>query len=848
MEKVGGGDHDAVGLARDRELAVAVVMKVRGGALLGRDTRRFGGIRNEGDEALLASFASSYYLGGGERRIAELPTEVLLPGDFGDRETREEVLSDAAGRRVRLRVPRRGEKVRLIELAATNARHVLEDRVSALAYASDRADETLYELQDRLDLKVVPRLMVCFDVSHIQGSDTVGSAVVFENGEPRKSGYRHMRITGDEGRDDYRSMAQVVSRWFRRRIEEEERLPDLVLIDGGKGQLRAARRVLEELELPEVAVAALAKREEEVFLPGRSEPLRLDRRNRALHLLQRIRNEAHRFAVSYNRKLRKKRTIRSRLREIPGMGAPGPLRLRAGDPAGLGGRDLPGAGLQRDPGGPGEGVPGMIRTRFAPSPTGSLHLGNVRIAVFNWLFARHHGGRFVLRIEDTDVERNVEAAEEGILADLRWLGLQWDEGPDVGGPHGPYRQSERTEGYHRAARDLVERERAYPCYCTEEELDAMREEVGGGESVLRYSGRCRALTDAERQALEDEGRAHSIRFALPEGLDEVEIEDEVRGSISFPAREMDDFVILRSDGRPTYNFAVVVDDAAMEISHVIRGAGHLSNTPRQLLLFRALERESPRFAHLPTVLSPQGGKLSKREDAAAVGELRERGYLPEGVVNYLSLLGWSSPDGEEVLDPEELVERISLERVGAADTVYDPEKLRWMSGRHLARLDLETLTRRVEPFLDRGRCPLEGKRLEWAVDALRTRLSALGEIDEHLHLLYPEPGAALESVRKELREDPDTRALLQTLRERLVEVEPWDPEHVGRAVREAGKQVGARGPDLFHPVRAASSGSESGPDLGKVLAALGPTEVLSRLDETLSGTAETDGEPGPGKV
>lgn len=475
-----------------------------------------------------------------------------------------------------------------------------------------------------------------------------------------------------------------------------------------------------------------------------------------------------------------------------------------------------------------------VRTRFAPSPTGSLHLGNVRIAVFNWLFARHHGGRFVLRIEDTDVERNVEAAEEGMLADLRWLGLEWDEGPDVGGPYGPYRQSERAESYHRATERLLERGRAYRCYCTEEELAGMRVEVSGGGEVLRYAGRCRALTDAERRTFEEEGRRHSVRFALPEGLDEVQVEDEIRGPISFPASDMDDFVILRSDGRPTYNFAVVVDDAAMEITHVIRGAGHLSNTPRQLLLFRALEGEPPRFAHLPTVLSPRGGKLSKREGAAAVAELRERGYLPEGVVNYLSLLGWSSPDGEEVLTPAELAERVSLDRVGAADTVYDPEKLRWMSGQHLARMDLETLVGAVEPFLDRERCPLEDERLAWAVDALRTRLSTLGEIDEHLHLVCPEPGPTLDAARRELREDPDDRRLLEALRQRLEEAEPWDPEHVGEAVRATGKELGVRGADLFHPVRKALTGSESGPDLGKVLAALGRPEALSRLDETLS--------------
>ena len=326
VQRVGGGDHDVVGLARDGELATAVVMKVRRGRLLGRDTVRFGDIREESDESLLASFASRYYLGRGEHGVRELPKEILFPAGFEDRELLADVLTEAVGRRLQTHVPQRGEKRRLVELANENARHALEDRVAALDAAVDRADETLYDLQEQLDLKVVPRLMVCFDVSHTQGSETVASAVVFENGEPRKGEYRHMRIRGEWGNDDYASMHEAVTRWFRRRLDEEKPLPDLALVDGGKGQLGAARGALDALEVRDVALAALAKREEEVFLPGRPDPVVLDRRDRALHVLQRIRNEAHRFAVSYNRKLRRKRTIRSDLSEIPGIG---PGRMKA---------------------------------------------------------------------------------------------------------------------------------------------------------------------------------------------------------------------------------------------------------------------------------------------------------------------------------------------------------------------------------------------------------------------------------------------------------------------------------------------------------------------------------------
>lgn len=320
VHKAQGGNLDVVAIARDGDLAAGVVMKIRSGLLLGRESQRFQKIKEESDEDLLASLVSRHYLSSGEAAAADPPRQVLLSLDFPDRELLGEILTEATGRAVPVTVPRRGEKLRLIELAAQNARQVLEDRVTALAYAADRAEEALFSLQDELDLKVVPRLMACFDISHTQGTETVGSAVVFENGEPKRAEYRHMRIKGDWGNDDYRSMAEVVLRYFRRRIDEERPIPDLAVIDGGKGQLSAAVAALQELGLDDVAVIALAKREEEVFQPGRADPVRLDRRNRALHLLQRIRDEAHRFAVRYNRKLRSKRTLKSDLGDIPGIG------------------------------------------------------------------------------------------------------------------------------------------------------------------------------------------------------------------------------------------------------------------------------------------------------------------------------------------------------------------------------------------------------------------------------------------------------------------------------------------------------------------------------------------------
>ncbi len=320
VERLRGGDYDVVGLARDGDTAATVVLRIRSGVLLGRDTQRFAEIGEESDASLITTFASRYYLSGGTRRRSHLPREILIPVEFDDSELIEDILSDEAGRRIRLYAPKKGTKVGLSKLAADNARHALEDRLTALEQIEDRADEVLYDLQDRLDLKIVPRLIVCFDISHHQGSETVGSAVVFENGAPKKSEYRHMRVKGDWGNDDYRSMAEVVSRYFQRRVNEERPLPDLLVVDGGKAQLGAARGALDEIGVTDVALAALAKREEVIFRPDRSDSIRLGRKNPALHLLQRLRDEAHRFAVSYNRKLRSKRTLRSDLSHIPGIG------------------------------------------------------------------------------------------------------------------------------------------------------------------------------------------------------------------------------------------------------------------------------------------------------------------------------------------------------------------------------------------------------------------------------------------------------------------------------------------------------------------------------------------------
>jgi glutamyl/glutaminyl-tRNA synthetase len=318
-------------------------------------------------------------------------------------------------------------------------------------------------------------------------------------------------------------------------------------------------------------------------------------------------------------------------------------------------------------------------------------------------------------------------------------------------------------------------------------------------------------------------------------MDDIEIQDEVFGPITFPTNDIDDFIIRRSDGRVTYNFAVVADDVDMEITHVIRGVGHLSNTPKQALIFDALGRDRPVFAHLPTVLGPDGRKLSKREGAVGVAELRHRGYPAEAVLNYLSLLGWSHPDGTEVLDRRALVDTVSLERVGRSDTQMDPEKLTWIAAQHLAREETTTLAAHVAPFLDRARYPAAADRLEPVVDALRTRLDTYGDINEKLALLFPGEDPVLVGVWRELAGDADARGVLSEVARRLAEQEEWSSAALGKAVREAGKAAGARGAALFHPVRRALTGAAEGPDLGKILAALGKDEAIRRIRQCSKG-------------
>ena len=342
-----------------------------------------------------------------------------------------------------------------------------------------------------------------------------------------------------------------------------------------------------------------------------------------------------------------------------------------------------------------------IRVRMAPAPTGRFHIGSARMTLHNWLFARHHGGKFILRIEDTDQTRSSRENVEDILDAIRWLGLDWDEGPEVAGDYGPYLQSQRLDRYREAAQRLVEEGKAYPCFCTPEELEARRKEMQRQGQPPRYDRRCRSLSPEERAKLEAAGRPKAIRFALPdEGV--VAWDDLVRGHIAFENAALDDFVLVKSDGYPSYLLACAVDDAAMQISHVLRGEDLISGTPRQIHVYQALGLPLPKFAHLPLLLGPDRAKLSKRHGATALADYREQGYLPEAVVNFIALLGWSPGDDREVLSREELIAAFSIDGIGKSGAVFDVEKLEWMNGVYLREMPPEKYVAAARPFLERA--------------------------------------------------------------------------------------------------------------------------------------------------
>ena len=484
-----------------------------------------------------------------------------------------------------------------------------------------------------------------------------------------------------------------------------------------------------------------------------------------------------------------------------------------------------------------------IRVRYAPSPTGQPHLGNVRTALFNWLFARRYGGKFVLRIEDTDQERAVPGVVDAILESLRWLDLDWDEGPDMGGPWGPYVQSQRLDIYQQAADRLLAQGQAYPCYCSQERLKGLRLAGRGGDSPSGsspsggYDGHCRDLTDEERRSYEEQGLPHILRFRMPAD-GETALTDLIRGDVSWDNALLDDFVMMKSDGFPTYHLANVVDDHLMGISHVLRAEEWLPSTPRHLRLYEALGYEPPLFGHLPMILGPDRSKLSKRHGATALLDYREAGYLPGAMVNFMALLGWSLDDKTDVIARDDLVQSFSLQRVGKSGAIFDQERLLWMNGVYIRSMAPEELALHARPFMQQDLPGFDSDSDSTKGTQQLARIMPL--LQERLKTLRDAGPMASYFFQEELDYEPslltpkglDQAATIHALRrahDGLASLPQFDAESIEQGLRSLAEEMGISGRQLFSALRVAATGRTAAPPLFETLEALGQDRCLARV-------------------
>ncbi len=476
-----------------------------------------------------------------------------------------------------------------------------------------------------------------------------------------------------------------------------------------------------------------------------------------------------------------------------------------------------------------------IRVRFAPSPTGHLHIGSARSALFNYLFAKHNNGSFVMRIEDTDQSRNVENAEEKLLSSLKWLGINWDESIDVGGEYGPYRSMERLNSYQKYVDQLLEEGKAYHCYCTPEELEEEREvQLAKGETP-KYSGKCRYLTPNQKEAYEKEGRKPSVRFKVPKDK-VIEVHDIVRGKVAFESNGIGDFIIVRTDGIPTYNFAVTIDDHLMEISHVIRGEEHLSNTPRQQLIYDAFSWKSPKFAHVSLILNQDRQKMSKRDESIIqfVEQYKELGFLPEAIINFVALLGWSPEGEEDILSREVLVKRFPLDRVAKSPAVFDIAKLYWMNNHYIKEASLDRIVELCLPYLQKENLlpeELNEAQREWVnilVNLYREQMNYAQEIVELTKDIFVDELTYNQEAIDILSEE-HIPVVLSEFNKQLEQLEEYIPAVIKQVMKVVQKETGYKGKQLFMPIRVATTGLTHGRDLPETLYLLGKEKVLKRV-------------------
>ncbi|MFC6648359.1 glutamate--tRNA ligase [Paenibacillus rhizoplanae] len=483
----------------------------------------------------------------------------------------------------------------------------------------------------------------------------------------------------------------------------------------------------------------------------------------------------------------------------------------------------------------------QVRVRYAPSPTGHLHIGNARTALFNYLFARNLGGKFIIRIEDTDLKRNIAEGEESQLKYLKWLGIDWDESVDVGGEYGPYRQTERLDLYRVYWQDMLDRGLAYRCYCTAEELEAEREEQTARGETPRYSGRHRNLTEEQRLAFEAEGRVASIRFLVPEDRTYT-FNDIVKGSISFNTKEMGDFVIVKKDGIPTYNFAVAVDDHLMAISHVLRGEDHISNTPRQLMIYEALGWEAPLFGHMTLIVGDDHKKLSKRNESIIqfIEQYDRLGYLPEALFNFITLLGWSPEGEEEIFTKEELVSIFTADRLSKSPAVFDTNKLAHLNNHYIKHADPKRIAALAIPHLQKaGRLPevLSEEQQSWAeslVALYQEQMTAASDIIG-LSELFFRSHLELETEAAQVLAEAQVPEVLSAFLAKVEAAEDFSAPHMAVLIKEVQKETGHKGKALFMPIRVALTGQMHGRDLNATIALLGRSRVIERLKSQIKG-------------
>ncbi|MFQ5603316.1 MAG: glutamate--tRNA ligase [bacterium] len=467
-----------------------------------------------------------------------------------------------------------------------------------------------------------------------------------------------------------------------------------------------------------------------------------------------------------------------------------------------------------------ESITPMTRLRFAPSPTGFLHIGNARTAILNWIYAQKSQGKFILRIEDTDRERSKKSFEEAILADLKWLGLDWDEGPDIGGSFGPYRQSERLEIYAEHVKLLHQRKKAYPCFCSNEELEAKRKKALAQGKDPRYDRTCLKLSETEKQAFKDAGRQPVWRLAVRPGV--IEWNDLLKGRLRFDGENLSDFILLRSDGIPTYNFAAAVDDATMKITHVVRGDDHVSNTPKQLLIYEALSVEAPQFCHIPMILGGDRARLSKRHGATSVAEYKKQGYLPHALINFLSLLSWSSESGDEILTLERLVSEFEFERMSKSPAIFDTTKLNWMNGHYLRNLSLDELLQLAQPYLQNVDFDLgDSEKVKKIVSVVRNSLETLSQLPQATEPFYrdmvqPADGQAIAISSKD-----GSQKIYWAFLRNLKHFDELNEQSFRMIMKQVQQETGILGKDLWVPIRVALTGQIHGPELPKVAAILG---------------------------